>query len=685
MNVVFQSSPWWILPCLLAGGLYAFLLYQPQPSWSKRTNLLLAALRFLSVTGLCLLLLNLLLRQTEIRVEKKTVVLALDNSASLGKAGAAAIPGLQSLRESLEDKGYAVEWQTLQDRPPATLDSVRFNQKTTDLSRLLGTVKSNFEGRNVTDVILLSDGIVNQGTSPAFGSYSFPIHTIAVGDTVPKKDVSIKSVYANQIAYLGNQFPVQAEVRADGYAGRSATVTLRRGGEVVGQQAVSFPRESNVVSVQFLAQAQAKGVQHLVVEVTPLPGEHTVQNNRRDVYVEVIDGRQKILLVASAPHPDIKALRSIIEKNENLEFQFQIVNPLSPAPATDQKYDLVIFHQQPDQTNSSAGYLKKWLDSGTPVFWIVGAQTNLNALNNLQQAAQVLSQGSQTDQVTGFYNRNFTRLNLDAAQMELIRKLPPMTVPFGDVRVLANSEVVLYQKKNNVETTKPLLLLHSGGRRSAVLLGEGLWEWRLEEYNLTEKQEVVDGLFTKIIQYLSSKDDKRKLRVYPVQNQFQTEERVSFETEIYNDIYERIYGQTVNLKVTGEKGEPRTYSYTASQSRFDISNLPAGVYHYSATAKVLGKDESAAGQFVVRDEQMELSNTTADFNLLRQLSQQTSGHFYLANQIPELTARLEKRDTPDRISSTEDLREAINLRWVFFLLVALLTLEWGVRKFMGGY
>lgn len=685
MSVVFQSSPWWILPCLLAGGLYAFLLYQPQPSWSKRINFLLAALRFLSVTGLCLLLLNLLLRQTEVRIEKKTVVLALDNSASVGKAGASALPALQKLREGLEDRGYVVEWQTLQDRAPSSLDSVLFNQKATDLSRLLGTVKSNFEGRNVTDVILLSDGIANQGTSPTFGSYPFPVHTLAVGDTVPKKDVSVKSVYANQIAYLGNQFPVQAEIRADGYAGRSATVTLRRGGEVVGQQQVSFQRESSVASVQFLAQAQSKGVQHLVVEVSALPGEFTQQNNRRDVYVEIIDGRQKILLVASAPHPDIKALRSIIEKNENLEFQFQIVNPLSPPPVTDQKFDLVIFHQQPDLTNSSAGYLKKWLDSGTPAFWIVGPQTNLTALNNFQQAAQLLTQGSQTDQVTGFYNRNFTRLNLDAGQMEQIRKLPPMTVPFGDVRVLANSEVVLYQKKNNVETAKPLLLLHTGGRRSAILLGEGLWEWRLEEYNLTEKQEAVDGLFTKIIQYLSSKDDKRKLRVYPVQNQFQTEDRVSFETEIYNEIYERIYGQTVNLKVTGEKGTPREYTYTASQSRFDISNLPAGVYHYAATAKVLGRDEAAAGQFVVRDEQLELSNTTADFNLLRQLSQQTSGHFYLAGQIPELAARLEKRDTPDRLSSTEDLREAINLRWVFFLLVALLTLEWGIRKFMGGY
>ena len=48
-----------------------------------------------------------------------------------------------------------------------------------------------------------------------------------------------------------------------------------------------------------------------------LSGEFSNRNNRQDVYVEVIDGKEKILLLALAPHPDVKALKSIIEKNEN--------------------------------------------------------------------------------------------------------------------------------------------------------------------------------------------------------------------------------------------------------------------------------------------------------------------------------------------------------------------------------
>ncbi|MDQ1088497.1 VWA domain-containing protein [Siphonobacter sp. SORGH_AS_1065] len=685
MNFVFQSSPWWIPLCLLVGGLYAFLLYQPKSSWSKPANLALAGLRFVVVSTLCLLLLNVLLRQTEVSIEKKTVVLALDNSASVGKLGENLKAGLKKLSESLQDKGYTVALQTLRETPVSTLDSVQFTQKSTDLSGLLSHVKTNLEGRNVTDVVLLSDGIINRGASPTFNSYPFPIHALAVGDTTPKRDVNLKSLSANQIAYLGNQFPLQADVVADGYAGKTATVLLRKGGQTLSQQTVRFDKENALATVNFTTQASAKGIQHLTVEVLPLPGEFNTRNNRKDVYIEVIDGRQKILVVASAPHPDIKAIRSIIEKNDNFEFDFQIVNPSSPAQPSDKKYDLIIFHQQPDAFNSAGPYIKRLLDTGVPAFWIVASQTGTTPLNNAQQIAQIQSQPGQVDKVTGFYNRNFTRLNLNPETMELLRRLPPMTVPFGEVKPLANSEVVLYQKKNNIETTKPLLVLNTGAKRGAILLGEGLWEWRLEEYRLTEKQEAVDDLFTKIIQFLSAKDDKRKLRVYPTQHQFQIEDRVSLETEIYNDLYERIYGPEVALSVTDEKGQTRKYTYVSSASRFEISNLPVGVYKYTATAKVLGKDETASGEFIIRDEQLELANTTADYNGLRQLSQQTGGQFFTASQLDNLEKALVSRDLPDKLTSTEDLREPINLRWIFFILITLLALEWGVRKYLGSY
>ncbi len=87
-----------------------------------------------------------------------------------------------------------------------------------------------------------------------------------------------------------------------------------------------------------------------MVEVLPQPGEFSTRNNRQDVYLDVIDGKEKVLLLALAPHPDIKALRSILEKNQNYELDVRILTGTAAeatAPA-DKQYDLIILHQIPD-------------------------------------------------------------------------------------------------------------------------------------------------------------------------------------------------------------------------------------------------------------------------------------------------------------------------------------------------
>jgi fucose 4-O-acetylase-like acetyltransferase len=86
IRLLFQSSPWFILLCLLAGAIYAFVLYQISPTpWNKSTNRLLAAFVLLSKFNL-LLLLNFLIRQITQSVQKRTLVLAIDNSQSMGIA-----------------------------------------------------------------------------------------------------------------------------------------------------------------------------------------------------------------------------------------------------------------------------------------------------------------------------------------------------------------------------------------------------------------------------------------------------------------------------------------------------------------------------------------------------------------------------------------------------------------------
>ncbi len=714
-DVIFQSSPWWILVCLLAGAVYAFAMYQPLPrlvgsgttvgGLDKRTTYGLAALRFVVVSFLTFLLLNPLIRSLRTLTEKPKVVLAIDNSESVAAGGRPALTrtleGLQTLRKQLLDKGLDVSVHTFADMSAderdgeSDLTQIPFTQRTTDLSGLLSSIRSDYEGRNLTDVVLVSDGIVNQGLSPTFGQYPFAVQTIGLGDTIPKKDIQLKGVIVNRIAYLGNQFPVKAEVVSNGFQGRIATVVLRQNGKELGRQAVSLGKKDTFDQLTFQTTATQKGVQHYVVEVLPQPGEFSTLNNRQDVYLDVIDGKEKVLLLALTPHPDVKALRNILEKNQNYEVDVRILTG-TPAEATtsaDKVYDLIILHQIPDNGGVGNALAQKYLAKKTPVLFVLGNQSSMGPFNTSNPVMQVNAQPNQSDKVTGIFNPEFKQLNLDPARLEILAKLPPMSVPYGEFRLQPGSEVVLWQQVGSVRTTKPLLALNvTSPRKTAVLAGEGLWSWRLEEYALTDKQEVVDELIQKVIQLISVKEDRRKLRVYPIRNEFVAGEKVIFETELYNDIYERLFDKSVRLEISDEKGLTRSYNYTptSANSRFEISRLPEGAYRFKASvtasdASLNNKAEQASGQFVVRDLQLEALNTTADHGMLRQLAQQSGGHFYNASQTDELVRNLTTRPHPSRLTSTEEMNELINWRWLFFVVLTLVTIEWGLRKFYGGY
>jgi hypothetical protein len=685
-----QTPSWFILFCLLAGLGYAYLLYQPVAGWGKKINYGLAILRGLVVSAICFLLLSPLVRKTEISVDKAKLVFAIDNSESVKPFGPGFLKQLTEAGKALTDAGLEVSFETIDNSPNKSHpDSILFDQKETDLSALLHKVKGNFEGRNLTDVVLLSDGIVNTGMSPSFSQFPFKVSTIAIGDTVPDQDIRIKDVIHNRIAYLGNDFPIRVEIVANGLAGKTTNVTLRQGSRVIATQKVVVDRANYFGTVDFTTTSKEKGVQHYTIELNAVQGESSTRNNKREVYIDMIDGRQKILLLALTPHPDIKALRSMIEDNENYELDVNVLT-VSPNPeqAITKPYDLVILHQVPNVLGVGNALVRKFIDSKTPLFYILGNQSAIPLVNTQGRTLMINVNKGQFDKVVARYNPAFQQLNFDDESMQLLERLPPLSVPFGEYSTAPGTESVLFQKVGKLNTVKPLFVLNTTAeQKTAVLAGEGIWQWRQEEFAVTNKQEVVDNLFQKVIQILSVRSDKRKFRVYPLRAEFEAGEQVVFQTEIYNDIYEPVYGQEVKLDVTDEQGKKSqfTYTHTAENPRFNMSGLTEGVYRYQASAALRGGQESVSGQFIIRNVDLEMNNSTADFGMLRELAAHTGGDFIPSGGLSAFVEKMKANRPANRLDSSEELVELIHLKWIFFLILFLLGMEWGVRKYLGGY
>ncbi len=689
VKLIFENSPWWLIVCLAAGFLYAFVLYRQPVQWSPNMRKTLFALRWLAVFIIAALLVNPMIRYLTSLVEKPVLVLAVDNSSSIGLVNNAGNEKqvnelVRKLRDQLSGKAVDLQVATFNGQH-AKDSTIRFTNKTTDLTGLLQRVESQVENRPVSGVVLISDGVFNQGSSPLYYNFSFPIHTVGIGDSSQKRDVSVAGLAYNRTVYKGFKYPIKAEIRHSGFGGRNVEVLLKNGGNLLARKTLSLQTGKSLAQVEFLLEAKEKGFQKLDVLVQPLEEEFTRANNQRTAFVEVIENKDKILLVAAAPHPDIKAIRAALDNEDNLEVVLHIPGITNFVPAA---YNLVIAFQAPDLSNSITGLVNELAAKKIPIWYLAGQQTNMNTLAGLLKIAKLTPKGFQNDKVNASVNQAFRLFNIETDWQKVMDKLPPIDAPYVDVQPIGNTEVLFYQKIGLATSPKPLLMIgENEGLKQALLLGEGIWQWRLQEYAQTEGQEVFDNWIKKTIRFLLTRNDGRRFRVVPVVNEVFETERLSFEATMLNRLYEPLYNIPFNLSLQAEGGKRIQFTFTPTEtnSRFDVGFLPPGLYSYTATTNMEGSQEKVSGQVLVKELQLEELNTTADFALLRELAGKNGGKFFNMNQLDGLNNLLVQADYKGTIRSSEELKELVKLKWLLALILGLLTLEWVVRKYAGGY
>jgi hypothetical protein len=165
-------------------------------------------------------------------------------------------------------------------------------------------------------------------------------------------------------------------------------------------------------------------------------------------------------------------------------------------------------------------------------------------------------------------------------------------------------------------------------------------------------------------------------------------EKVYFRAELYNDSYELL--NTPELKMSLKNEQNKTFDYVFSRTEkayeLELAELPAGEYSYQAECVFANNKYNAKGRFSILQNNLEEFNTMADFDVLRMYSKLSGAKAFGANEYDKLAAELLNEDRYKTISyeekKTDDL---INLKWIFFLLLALISAEWVLRKYHGSY
>ncbi|MBN1199273.1 MAG: hypothetical protein JXA23_07970, partial [Bacteroidales bacterium] len=327
MGLLTEYPAWFILFCLLLGAIYVFFLYfrsdkESIPPWLR---LFLEFLRFAAIFLISFLLLSPLFRQNLTTIEKPVIVIGQDNSQSLILGSDSAfirgeyVNRLNELVAKLENQ-YDVRTYSFGDRVTSPMNN-GFDEKRTDISHFFSEISASYENRNLGAIILASDGICNFGTDPYYTArdLSYPIYTIALGDTTSHRDSRIAHVLFNSQIFLGDDFPVEIQVDANHCDGENASLVVKENSRVV--DSCQIPVKGNRFSRQIpvLLEAKQPGWHRYSIELSPINQEVTLENNRQDIFIEVLDMRTKVLIVHDAPHPDIGALKEALERNEKFE------------------------------------------------------------------------------------------------------------------------------------------------------------------------------------------------------------------------------------------------------------------------------------------------------------------------------------------------------------------------------
>lgn len=346
-----------LLTMLLIAGCLAIVLIEivsvlRRGSSGRRRGFVFAAigLRLVAVLALLGVVLEVGVRIETFAATSRRVVVLVDHSASMGLADGTQDqePGVETqvrfdrvraawtksaearehwreLGVDVEVRGFASEVTPL-TRSDADALALEPTGDGSDLARALAELADTDlgEGPPLAGVVVISDGLTQHDRAGAehiqaiVDSLGVPVTTVAAGGPTIR-DVSIAALHVGEFAFVENVTEFAAEIVAHGCAGERAEVSLLRNGELVSSQPIRLGSDGERRDVRFEIAPDRTGQFVYEFRVAPLSREASVDNNRRAFVIKVLRDKVRVLHVAGRPDWDVRALRTLLKRDPNVE------------------------------------------------------------------------------------------------------------------------------------------------------------------------------------------------------------------------------------------------------------------------------------------------------------------------------------------------------------------------------
>ncbi|MBM77922.1 MAG: hypothetical protein CL846_05520 [Crocinitomicaceae bacterium] len=668
----------------------SFLLYNKEIKRKSSPGFivkLLISLRFIFLSLLFLFLFEPIIYQSFRKQEKPILVFAQDNSESiLNNKDSLFIKSsykdsISILIDDLKKKFDVVSFSFGQEVNENNIYD--FGESSTNSEMFFNIIKNRFYGKNLTDIIIASDGIINNGNNPKYNSLDsmITIHTVGLGDTNISGDISIKNINTNQYSLLGNSFPVEIVLKAVKVKGKNTTVFVYNDKQLIKELKVDITESNQIIKLNFDIPTKEKGLQEYNVKVKSIDEENNLYNNQKSFSIDVIDKTQNILILAKAPHPDLGALNWALSDQLKTSVNIEYIDDFDKGFLD---YDLVIFHKglNFEKTINSINTCKRL---SIPILIFTG--NNINHIienNNILDLKHNGFKGQAN--VSPYLNPDFNSFNMGNNWNDIINNYPPLNIPFSSNYLpSASSKVFLYQFQNGIKLNYPLAyFIQKQDYKLGVFLGEGIWRWRINEFKTHGNSNVFKKIFQKTAQLLKVIDKKERLKII-LPKIIKENEPFYIQGEVYNSNLELNNEEELSFKFKSDDGQlfQKVMKPTNNYYELPLKNLSKGTYSYIADVEIDDDKLINEGVFKVEKSYKELMNKNANHELLKLLSNNNNGKFVLPNQFHILKNHLLHKINRESIYHEEStLRDLIHWKWLILILIFPFV-EWLLRKKYG--
>lgn len=691
MNIELEYPAIWLFCILLLSLFLSWFSYRNKNGFNELSRLWRAALyssRAISIFLITTLLLGVFIKTYIERIEQPLFFIVTDHSASMlnYKDSSTVAENIKSTREKITAKyGSKFDIKTLSvGANIRNNETGYFNQSSSNLEAAFSYIHSNFYNRNIGGITFISDGNFNVGANPIYNAAKIrttPIFCLAVGDSIQKKDQLVRSVFNNPLAFLMNDFPVEIDISSFLFPEEETLITISKKGKVIASKTLKYGKNTeDFQKLRFLIPADELGNQTYTINLEEKNNEISYKNNSKNFYVEVLDSRNKVLLLSTAPHPDISALKNVLATDDKIEFESARFKDWNGKV---NQANLLICHSP--QKNSDLNIIKRFVEENIPILYILGPSTNEALYGRLSIQFPPRTVGKR-DNFQAALNDNFSEFVIDPLLKSSLNFYPPLQGHYGDFKTPVGAKILLNQRIGSVEKESPLLFFQTQrGKRYAAIMGEGIWRWRINEFQREQNHTVFNNLIDKSIQYLTVPGRSKGLTVsFP--KKINKQEELIINGVFYNSSLEAITSPLLNLNITDENSKKYTTQFSVYEDGYQaqLGKLNPGRYTWEVETEFKNKIERKSGVFIVEDIDRERAESVANHSVLKQLATQSNGGFYRLLESDRLINDLSQRSEIESVSFSEEASfKLIDYTWYLMLCILFLCGEWLLKRLKG--